>query len=159
MDLFKADAGNVLHPQTALISTVKTLPDYLNGRVLHQKYVVEGLSLKQIATLFASSKDAVLRALRAEGIPLRAHGQHHGRPANPAYGKRIVRGRLVDCPAEQRVIKLIKKLASDGDLTATGIARRLTEMGIAMRNGKTQWHHEQVRSILKRNGQANLAGS
>lgn len=151
MDPSKASAGNGLHPETALISTIKTLSDNLNFGVLHEKYVVERLSVKQIARQFASSKSGVLTALKRAGIPLRASHQAHGRPANPAYGKRISKDQLVDCPAEQRVIRLVKKMAEGEGLSVTSIARKLTEMGVNTRGGHARWHHELVRTILKRN--------
>jgi hypothetical protein len=55
-------AGFVLPPKTILISTIKTLPDYKNSRVLYQKYVVEGLSAARIAKQTSSYKTSVLEA-------------------------------------------------------------------------------------------------
>lgn len=154
MDPSKASAGNVLHPETALISSIKTLADNLNASVLHEKYVIQGLSIKQIARQSASSKSGVLAALKRAGIPTRAPSDPHGHPANPAYGMRLTKGKLVDCPAEQRVIRLVKKMAEGEGRPVTAIARKLSEMGIKTRSGHTNWHHEMVRSILKRYGRS-----
>jgi hypothetical protein len=151
VDLLGASAGNVLHPEVALFSSIKTLSDNLNEAVLHQKYVVERLSVKQISRHFASSKSGVLAALKRAGIAMRAPNDSHGRPANPAYGTRLHKGQLVDSPAEQRVILIVKRMAIEGR-PVTAIARKLSELGIKTRIGHTNWHHEMVRSILKRNG-------
>jgi hypothetical protein len=151
VDPVSASAGIGLHPETALISTIKTLPDNLNPHVLHEKYVVEGLSVKQIAHQFASSKSGVLAALKRAEIPIRASHQTHGRPANPPYGKRITKGKLTDCSVELKVIRLVKKMAEREKLSIRAIARKLTEMDIKTRRGHSRWHHEMIRTILKRN--------
>lgn len=83
VDPIESSAKSVLRPETVLISSIKTLSDSLNARVLHQKYVVEGLSLKQIARQFASSKSGVSSALKRAKIPVRAPSLLHGHtPAN-----------------------------------------------------------------------------
>jgi len=45
-------------------------PPYRDVNVLHQKYVVDGLSIRQIAKEFLSSKEAVRIGLIKAGIPL-----------------------------------------------------------------------------------------
>ena len=149
MDLSEAHAENVLQPKTTIISTIKTLPDHLNKCVLHKKYVANGLSAKQIAQEFGVSKTSVLEALKREKIPLRAPNQSHGRPSKPPYGKRYLRGKLVNCNIEQRNIQLIAKLKRQGD-SNRAIASHLERLGIPTRQGHPRWHHELIKSILGR---------
>ncbi len=150
MDQVKAGANFVLHPKTVLYSTIKTRPDYLNPAVLHQKYAVERLSVRQVAELIGSSKTAVLDGLRRFKIPIRDSHQPHGRPANPPYGYQLVRGRLVEHPREKKTIQMIKKMYLRQGLSLNAIAKALTRDGVPTKKGKVTWHHEMVRSILKK---------
>lgn len=70
-----------------------------------------------------------------------------GRVGQIPYGKRLdIDGKtLVDDPAEQEVIRIVKALADDG-MTLRAIAAELTARKITPR-GKT-WHHETVKRIL-----------
>src|SRR4051812_20433068 len=60
------------------------LPQYRDPVFLHQKYVVEGLSVGQIADQIFSSKEAVRAGLLAAEIPPREpHLPHNGRQSQP----------------------------------------------------------------------------
>jgi hypothetical protein len=48
------------------------------------------------------------------------------------------------------VIQLVKKLYLKKELSLNAIARKLTEDGVPTKKGKGPWHHEMLRSILKR---------
>jgi hypothetical protein len=62
MDQFEAGTGNVLQPKTVITSRVKTGIPVLDKFVLHQKYVLERRSIRQIAAQFASSKTLIRNA-------------------------------------------------------------------------------------------------
>lgn len=51
--------GNVLQAKTVIYLAIKTGSITLNKGVLHQKYVAERRSMRQIAVEFASSKTAI----------------------------------------------------------------------------------------------------
>jgi len=57
------------------------VPVYKNPTVLHAKYVVEGLSIAQIAMEFLSSKEAIRQGLIKAAIPVRQKSKPHGRTA------------------------------------------------------------------------------
>jgi hypothetical protein len=154
VDLFRALAKNVLQIKTSIISTIQQKLPTFSRSVLHQKYVLEGLSAHQIAEQTASSKSAVLAALRRFEIPLRAHGSCHGRPSNPPYGWKYRNGKLVEFAKEQKAIELIRHFAMDRKWSVTQIARELSERDIPTKTGKSRWHHEMVRQVLKRQGLA-----
>jgi hypothetical protein len=59
------------------------VPLYKDKSFLHQKYVVEGLSLAQISSQIFSSKEAVRQNLIRFGSPLREAHLPHGRSAQP----------------------------------------------------------------------------
>jgi hypothetical protein len=133
-----------------MVSAIKTLSDHLNPAVLHEKYVTQRLSLKQVAELIGVSKGAVLESLRRFGIPVRPRYQSHGRPSNPPYGYHLVGGRLVEHPREQKLIQTVKRLYAKEGYGLNAIAKKLTQDGVPTKKGRTVWHHEMVRSILKK---------
>lgn len=123
------------------------VPLFKNSFFLQQKYVVDGLSAKQIAMEIFSSKMAVLDALHRFGIPVREAHYHHGHPSQPCFGKRFRRHHLVDDRVEQRVILVAQELCEQG-FSLRQIARVLNHMRVATKcNGKA-WHPEMVRRIL-----------
>jgi hypothetical protein len=62
-------------------------PFFKNKEFLQQKYVVEGLSIAQIAEQIVSSKEAVRKALLRYSLPIRQACLPHGRPAQPRFGQ------------------------------------------------------------------------
>jgi hypothetical protein len=141
--------GNVLQPKTTITSNINTLQVTLNEHVLRQKYVLEGRSLRQIAREFASSKTGVRTALVRFGIPLRKTGQRPRTHNNLPFGKKAVKGKVVDHKGEKRVVESVLKMHREG-LSNCAIARVLTEMKIPTKQQGRKWHPEMVRQILKR---------
>jgi hypothetical protein len=152
VDLFDPGAKNVLHIKTSIISSLQPKNPIFTKDVLHEKYVLKGLSTYQIAAQFASSKTTVLEALKRFEIPLRSRGACHGRPAHPPFGWKFKDGRLIEFAKEQKTIGLIRTLFVDQKRTVSAIARELSERGILTKAGKARWHHEMVRQVLKRQG-------
>lgn len=122
-------------------------PPYKDRVVLHQKYIVEGLSIRQIASQFLSSKEAIRIALHEHGIPLRKKSLPHGRPSKSKYGENIIKGKLQNYVPEQRIIKAIKEMKSQG-LSLRQIAKNLSTMKIPTKENGKKWHPEMVKRIL-----------
>ncbi|OQW47949.1 MAG: hypothetical protein A4S09_14220 [Proteobacteria bacterium SG_bin7] len=81
---------------------------------LQQKYVIEGLSIAQIAEQILSSREAVRMGLIEHGIKRKRRGAVGSRIAQVPYGYRRSNGALVPHLGEQRVIQSVKKMSSDG---------------------------------------------
>jgi hypothetical protein len=122
-------------------------PLFKNKFFLHQKYVVEGLSVRQIAREIFSSKMAVLDALIRFGIPIREPHHHHGNPSQPRFGKRFRKKFLVDDKVEQRVILVVQELRTQG-FSLRKIAKILNDMRVATKCDAKSWHPEMIRRII-----------
>lgn len=120
---------------------------YKNKFFLTQKYVVEGLSARQIATQIFSSKSTVTANLARFGIPLRDPHLPHGNPSQPKYGDKIRKGKAVDHVAEKRVVETVRMLNADG-ISLRKIARMLDQMKIPTKCRGKKWQAEMVRRIL-----------
>jgi hypothetical protein len=70
-------------PPFQVIDTIRLFEPklYEDKSFLHQKYVIEGLSIKQIANEIMSSTSTVRKWLIHFGIELRSKSQHHGNRA------------------------------------------------------------------------------
>ncbi|MCB0418604.1 MAG: recombinase family protein [Bdellovibrionales bacterium] len=131
-----------------VIPNKPVLPLYKSRSFVHQKYVVEGLSLAQIAAEIFSSKEAVRASLKRFDIPIReAHNPHNGRVSEPRYGVKLRSGRATPHLAEQQMIESIQELRSQG-LTLRKIAEILTSMGVPTKKRGKRWHPEMVNRIL-----------
>jgi hypothetical protein len=125
------------------------LPPYLDSIFLQRKYVVEGLSLAQIAALIFSSKDAVRRGLKKAGIKIREpHVPHNGRQSQPRFGQWRIKGKVIELKIEQRVIDAIREMNGNG-LSLRAISRCLAKMQIATKCRGKKWHPEMVKRILE----------
>ncbi len=123
------------------------VPLFRNKFFIQHKYLVEELSVKQIAQEILCSKMAVLNALARFGIPIREPHQHHGNPSQPRYGQKFQKRKLVEHKVEQRVIHGVKQL-HEKSLSLRQIAMVLNEMEIVTKNRGKKWHQEMVRRIL-----------
>jgi hypothetical protein len=149
MDPIEADTGNVLQPKTIIYSNIKTLPATLSERVLHQKYVVERRSMRQIAAEFSSSKTAIRNGLLRFKIPLRGRWRNPHRVHNLPFGKKCIRGRVVAHEGEQKIISSILEMKNQG-FSNVAIARALSAMKTPTKKRGKRWHYEMVRQILLR---------
>jgi hypothetical protein len=123
-------------------------PLFKNKNFLTQKYVLEGLSARQIAKEIFSSKTAVLEALVRFGIPIREPHQHHGHPSQPRYGKRFHKNKLIDYKVEKNIASIIKDLKAQG-FSLRRIVRMLNTMAIPTKCRGKAWHPEMVRRVLR----------
>lgn len=117
---------------------------------LKQKYIKEGLSIKQIADEISSSRSFVWDALKRFEIPIRSRseGQKKGRKSQTRYGVRILNGFETPHLGEQRVIVAAKEMCEQG-LSLRKIAQILTKMGAPTKCQGRSWHPEMVSRILK----------
>lgn len=126
------------------------LPLFKDSSFLHDRYVIQGLSIAQISAEIGSSKEAVRLGLAKAGISVREpHLPHLGRESQPAYGKRRLRGKAAEAPVEQRVIKAIHDLKAQG-LGLRGIAKALSQLGVSTKSKGKRWHPQMVKRILDR---------
>jgi hypothetical protein len=122
-------------------------PAWKNQSFLHQKYVLEGLSLRQIASEVMSSKYAVRKEILEANIKLRGKSHHNGNPSQVKFGQRVVKKKLIDLKVEQRVIDSVRKMKEEG-LGLRAIARCLNEMKIPTKNRGKAWHPEMVKRLI-----------
>lgn len=116
---------------------------------LHQKYVIEGFSIAQISRQILSSRAAVRDGLSEFGIACLQRGRPGKRPAQVAYGHRMVNGELLQHEGEQAVISVIQKMAGKGT-SLREICEYLSMMRVPTKRRGIRWHPEMVRRILKR---------
>ncbi|MBF0205285.1 MAG: recombinase family protein [Oligoflexia bacterium] len=95
----------------------------------------------------------------AYGIPLREHGQRHGRPAEVPFGYRMVKGTLVPFKKEQAVVVKIKQMRVRAPgMTLRKIAAKLNEWKIPTKCKAEVWHPEMVRRVLLSQYKPNIRG-
>ena len=116
---------------------------------LHQKYVLEGRSIAQIAAEILSSREAVRMGLIEFGIKRKKRGEPGLNPSQAPYGFRKVEGMLIVHFGEQRVIQSIKKM-SEGGLSYRTICEFLTSIKVPTKNRGKSWQPEMIRRILNR---------
>jgi hypothetical protein len=129
------------------IITYNTIPAYKTADYLHQKYVVEGLSLRQIAAENFTSTHVIKSLLVKFEIPVRAPHDTGLRNASARFGTKRRQGKLVENLAEVRVINAIKEMQSQG-MTLRQIATFLSQVGVPTKQRGKAWHPEMVRRVL-----------
>ena len=127
-------------------------PLYKDRCFLHEKYVLEGLSIAQISSQIFSSKEAVRENLIRFGIPLREAHLPHGNPAQPKFGEKKRQGKLVTHLAEKRVIEAVIDMRKQ-QLSLRQIAKFLTKIGVPTKRRGVAWHPEMVKRLLSAVGQ------
>ncbi len=116
---------------------------------LHQKYVLEGRSIAQIAVEILSSREAVRMGLIEFGIKRKQRGERGQNPSQAPYGFRKVEGNLIVHLGEHRVIDSIKKMSTSG-LSYRTICEFLTSIKVPTKNRGKSWQPEMIRRILNR---------
>lgn len=117
-----------------------------------------GASLREISKELGICKTTLSKTLTEGGVDLRsANGGPRQKSIQSVrrhigvapYGYCVIRGKLVEVPKEQEVIRLVFKLRSESR-TLTAIADHLNRHKLKPRSAK-RWDHSTVNSILKRN--------
>ncbi|MDH5580567.1 MAG: recombinase family protein [Bdellovibrionales bacterium] len=127
------------------------LSHLLNKSVLHQKYLVEGLTIEELSSQFGCGKTTIKKYLSQFNIKKGGHTTHR---KNVSYGQKFKpkNNSTEDLKAERRVIDTIVQMYEKEGLVVRAIARVLSSMKVpTKRQGKT-WDHSVVTSILIREG-------
>lgn len=143
---------SILQPRTIISSSIKANRAIFSKSVLHQKYVLERRSMRQIAHEFASSKTAVRKAPIGFGIPLRERWRSPHRVHNLPFGKKCIKGKVVDHEGEQGVVRSILEMKQQG-FSNPAIAHALSAMKTPTKKRGKRWHYEMVQQILIRTRQ------
>lgn len=141
--------GNKSSQEISFVKIIEffSRPPFKDPVFLEQKYVIEGLHPKEIATQTFSSRQSVIKYLRKYGIPLRAEDQLPNGP--PPFGLKLARYRAIIDKREQASIQKMEKLRSEG-LSYEKIADVLNSMGVFTRSKKSKWYAKTVRDVLLR---------
>lgn len=136
-------------PNSYLTDTIKFIfkKPTLEKSFLHEKYVVEGFSSKEIADLTFSSRPSISRLLIKHEFPIkkytrRENGQH-------VYGYRLYGKKAVAFQKEQMIIEMIKDYRARG-FSYSSIANELISKNIKTKNRSKLWHSGVVRKIYLR---------
>jgi len=133
-----------------MISVLKPRYIELDYRLLHQKYVLEGLQTGEIAKQTFSSKSRIRNALRANGIPFKKRINTSFNKMNTPFGKVLLaNGQLEDCPIEIKAITLMIEMKSKGS-TLKAICDELERTGVKTKMGKANWSPESVKRAMRR---------
>lgn len=130
-------------------------PLWKDKHFLHQKYVLEGRSIAQIAAEIISSRVAIRNALIEFGIKRRQRGEPGKRPAQVPYGYRISNGLMVEHEGEQRILSAVLKMSARG-LTLRQICEFLSKIGVPTKRRGQRWHPEMVRRISARSNKVTI---
>lgn len=145
----KVSSRAALHPQVFDYIDFVLEPLWKDKNFLHEKYVIQGLSIAQIAAQILSSREAVRMGLKGIGIKRKAPGKPGLRPAQVPYGFRRSEGLLVPHLGEQKIIQSVRKMSNDG-LSYRKICEFLTSVGVPTKNKGKSWQPEMIRRILSR---------
>ncbi len=114
---------------------------------LHQKYILEGRSIAQIAREILSSRATVRSSLIQFGIKPKSQGKPGLRPAQVPYGYRMSNGLMTPHLGEQRVIAAVKKMV-EGGLSYRKVCEFLSAVGVPTKNRGIRWHPEMIRRLI-----------
>lgn len=145
--------GHFSSPTTYFIDIIQVseLPQYQNKFLLHQKYVLENLSAKEIATSFGCSATTIKKQLRE--FRLNKGGCGNGvHKQKLAYGKKLVSHALVVHKGETQILESIKRMYGEEGLGPTAIARILNTMKVPTKKQGKGWDHSVIADILIREG-------
>ncbi|MFN9069065.1 MAG: recombinase family protein [Bdellovibrionales bacterium] len=128
-----------------MITHIKRIPLLKLPSFLHQKYIVESLTINQIAELTLSSRSTVIKYLNAAGIPIRDEEHRRG---GSVFGERKLNGRYVPNQNELILIEKMKTLRGQG-LSFRQIAEFLQGLNLPTKR-KGKWTCRSVHRILDR---------
>lgn len=125
-------------------STVSTTPLFRSKSFLNQKYVVEGLSARQIAVLIDCGHSTINSTLIRHGIKKKKQASGW-----LTYGTKMEGGKRVAHYREQQVIGQISRKREVG-WSYQKISDWLSGRGIRTPAGQTRWYHSTVKRIYER---------
>ena len=127
-----------------VISNILTTCLVNNREFLNQKYTIEGLSARQLASRISFSHSSVNEALKRFGII-----KIKQRSGHVPYGYRVKSGRMISCLYEQKIINQIKQKAIEGWPLAK-ISKWLTSRSVPSPKGKS-WYPKTLRRLISIN--------
>ena len=118
---------------------------------LWQKYVVESLSIAEIADIINAAPSSVHKYLTAYAIPVREPGDNIQRKAGRglAFGRKIAHRQEVDHKRELEVIARVQTLRAE-KFSYWKIADILNALKIPTKTRRGKWHARSVQQILDR---------
>lgn len=128
-----------------MISSIQYIPLVKQESFLRLKYLQEGLSPRQISALTFSSRQTVVKYLKATGIPLRQDDQTRVLP----FGKKWRLHRIAVHEQELATIEKAKQLRAQG-LSYDKVAGVMSMMRLKTKTGGTKWYPKTVRDIVLR---------
>ncbi|PIS11285.1 MAG: hypothetical protein COT73_04745 [Bdellovibrio sp. CG10_big_fil_rev_8_21_14_0_10_47_8] len=127
----------------------QAIPWYQDRAFLHQKYIAERMSSRQIAKLIGSSRSTVITHLKTHGIRLRRQEESHAmNPGQVRYGSKLLHGQLVENKGETQIIQKMVSLRKQG-FSYWKIAAVLSSMAIPTKSKTAKWQAATVMKILK----------
>ncbi len=136
-------------PKLSMNSEVQHLPLYKSEFFLHQKYVLEGLSISEIATQIFSSRAAVAATLKRHDIPIRPADISNKNRAQLGYGQAWQKHSIIQHKRELAAIEKMKTLRAQG-FSYWKIADVFNSMKVPTKTGRGKWHARSVQQILDR---------
>ena len=123
-----------------------SIKSFRNKDLLHQKYVVEGLSIAQIAAETFSSKKTVSKYLYASGMPLR--GEKQIGQNNLRFGVLNSSLSLDQSLRELKTTEIILNYRASG-FSIRKIAELLNAQNVPARKIGSRWYPKTVFTVLK----------
>ncbi len=147
--LAKLDSSELSAPHLYITDIIEfgKLKPYQNKNLLHQKYVVEKLSIGCISEQFFCSRAAVRGGLEKFGIPFRNKANCKDRVEHLMFGKKLEKGKVVDDIVEMQVVKVILGFREKG-MSLRQIYKFLTSTGVITKRGKSKWHPTMVNRVI-----------
>ena len=129
----------ILRPQKIIIKSNTCKPrTHINDDYVHQKYVVEGLNMSQIARELFTSRQNIRARLLKMGFELRSNIDHLQNQKHTKYGYKRVKGKTVKHKTESRTTSVISEMREKG-LSFQVIAEILSEMKIPTKQKGKKW--------------------
>ncbi len=133
----------------AEIVKLSRVPDYKNPIVLHQNYIENGLTVKQMGVLHGCGETVIKKYLKQFGIR-KTEVMKCRSKTNLSFGEKLKSGKVLEHKTEASIKKAIIDMYTREGLSVTAIARVLTQMKVPTKKRGKKWDHSVVTAILKR---------
>lgn len=140
-----------LRPVKVIVISSTCKPKTLiSNDYVHQKYVVEGLNMSQIARELFTSRQTTRARLIKIGVELKSNIDQVQKQKHTSYGHRKVNGKTTKHQTEGRVILSINNMRGKG-LSLQEIADVLNQMKIPTKKRGKKWTRGIVDNIYDKN--------
>ena len=136
--------------QLTLYSTICKPKCIIDDSYVHDKYVVEGLNMTQIAAELFTSRQRIKASLVRSGVEFKLTPKQKENLRHLKYGYKRERKKTIEHKAEQRTILAIYEMREKG-LTFQAIADILHEMKIPTKLNGKKWTKGMVGNIYNSN--------